>query len=61
MALKTLAKSQERVLKEMYSSYTEYWETLISVVPEYKTVLEKESKLRICSIRPRQPACGPAV
>jgi len=45
MALKTLAKSQERVLKEMYSAYTEYWETLISVVPEYKTVLEKESKL----------------
>jgi DNA sulfur modification protein DndB len=44
--LKTVQRSRPdtSVLDAMYKFYMEYWESLIKVVPEYKTVLRDEEK-----------------
>jgi DNA sulfur modification protein DndB len=44
--LKTVQRTRPEaaILDDMYDFYTKYWEILIEVVPEYKTVLDHEEK-----------------
>ncbi len=37
-------RPDQQIIEAMYDFYTKYWETLIKVVPEYKTVLKDETK-----------------
>lgn len=52
--LKNVQRERPENIGEMYDFYTEYWETLIKVVPEYKTVLKDGEKQASYYRQPRR-------